>query len=97
MSPDGSRLDTASDARPGRCRWPAGTARAVSPGEAILASALWHGRWCGPVFPVVRDGKRPAVPHGFKSGSRDPVVIANWFEGQYAGCNIGLVLGAPAR
>ncbi len=70
--------------------WPA-----VSPGEAILASALWHGRWCGPVFPVVRDGQRPAVPHGFKSGSRDPVVIANWFEGQYAGCNIGLGTGCP--
>lgn len=70
--------------------WPA-----VSPGEAILASALWHGRWCGPVFPVVRDGKRPAVPHGFKSGSRDLAVIASWFEGQYAGCNIGLGTGYP--
>jgi Bifunctional DNA primase/polymerase, N-terminal len=70
--------------------WPA-----VSPGEAVLASALWHGRRCGEVFPVVMNGKRPAVPHGFKSGSRDPIVIANWFEGQYAGCNIGLATGKP--
>lgn len=70
--------------------WPA-----VSPGEAVLGSALWHARWCGPVFPVEREGKRPAVPHGFKSGSRDPVVIANWFDGEYAGCNIGLATGLP--
>ena len=47
------------------------------------------------MFPVARGGKRPAVPHGFKSATRDPVVISNWFEGQYAGCNIGMATGCP--
>jgi len=35
------------------------------------------------------------VPHGFKSATRDPAVIANWFEGEYAGCNIGMPTGKP--
>jgi len=42
------------------------------------------------VFPCSARDKRPLVPHGFKSASSDPAVIARW-EREYPGC----LWGAP--
>jgi hypothetical protein len=63
---------------------------------ALLAAALWwaeaRGLW---VFPCEIGGKSPAVPRGFKSATRDRVVIRGWWENEYAGCNIGGRNGYP--
>src|SRR2546423_1627970 len=57
--------------------------------DTILAWALWWVRICGLwLFPAEIGGKRPVVPHGFKSASRDPARIASWWAGRYAGYNL---------
>jgi bifunctional DNA primase/polymerase-like protein len=64
--------------------------------DIMLAWALWWVGVCGLwLFPAEIGGKRPVVPHGFKSASRDPGRIASWWEGRYAGHNLAARTGAP--
>jgi Bifunctional DNA primase/polymerase, N-terminal len=63
--------------------------------EEMLAAALAYAAAGWPVFPCEIGGKRPAVPRGFKAATTSRIQILNWWEGQYAGCNIGGLTGAP--
>lgn len=56
---------------------------------AALAYALVHG-WS--VFPVVPQGKRPATASGFKEATRDPAIIARWWD-KNPDYNIGIATG----
>jgi hypothetical protein len=72
----------------------------ATPGELMAAimlpAALWwaeaRGLW---VFPCEWGGKRPVVPRGFKSATRDRRRIVDWFEGRFSGHNIGARTGTP--
>lgn len=56
---------------------------------AALKYALVYG-W--PVFPVVPQGKRPVTASGFKDATRDPAIIARWWDTN-PDYNIGIATG----
>lgn len=57
--------------------------------NAALTYAVVYG-W--PVFPVIPHGKKPATATGFKEATRDPAIIAQWWDynPEY---NIGIATG----
>lgn len=67
----------------------------LSPGDEMLAAALW---WSGrgiAVFPCKPGEKRPDVPRGFKAATVYRNQILNWWEGRCGGSNIGMPTGLP--
>jgi hypothetical protein len=63
--------------------------------EELLNAAVSIVRGGWPVFPAEIYGKRPVVPRGFKAATTDLPCVRNWWEGRYAGSNIGVPTGYP--
>lgn len=57
--------------------------------KAALTYAVVYG-W--PVFPVIPNGKKPATASGFKEATRDPAIIAQWWDNN-SEFNIGISTG----
>lgn len=58
--------------------------------NAALTYAVLYG-W--PVFPIIPQGKKPATATGFKEATRDPAIIAQWWD-RNPEYNIGIATGA---
>lgn len=72
--------------------------------QNLGGAAVLYARWGWPVFPlladgeahpitgVISDGKKPAMPHGFKDATTDVVKIKSWWE-RHPQHNIGVPTG----
>jgi len=57
----------------------------------IVNWAQYYASLGWPVFPC--HGKTPLTPHGFHDATTDPFQIAQWWEQQFPGVNIGIPCG----
>ncbi len=64
----------------------------------MFTAALWWVRTFGfELFPAEINGKRPAVPRGFKSATADLRTLWNWLAGDGFACNLATPTGAPGN
>lgn len=57
----------------------------------VPSAALWFGAQGMRVFPVIRNGKTPAIKRWQENASDDPQTIIEWFALSHAGFNFGVV------
>ena len=58
-------------------------------------AALTFARAGIPIFPCVRDGKRPLTPAGFNDASRDIDQVGSWWA-RWPGANVGMPTGSAS-
>jgi Bifunctional DNA primase/polymerase, N-terminal len=64
--------------------------------DEMFAAAQWWVRTFGfRLFPTEINGKRPAVPRGFKAATADLRAIRGWFAGDGFAYNLATPTGAP--
>lgn len=66
---------------------------ATTTDDMLLEAALdYAGRgWC--VLPLAPRGKNPLQQEWQHKASNDAEVVSGWWEGEFCGCNVGLLLG----